>query len=469
MKTKILFINAINPYVEVEKRQPSLGIGYLASSLRKEFGDGAFEFLVVNSSVDKTVREFRPDLVFISSVTQNFDIARGYARRIKEAGIPVIVGGIHITMMPSSLDTCFDAGVIGEGECAVVELTDLYMKEKGFTSRGLAGIKGLVYRQGEEIIYTEPRPPIEDLDKISPPARDLLEIHDHTYMFTSRGCPYKCTFCASTRFWSRVRFFSAEYVVREMRDIADKYNASLISFYDDLFIADHERLKKIASMVKNDKKLKKLKFTCSARANLVTDEVVGYLKEMNVKSINLGLESGCERTLRYLKGGNVTVENNMKAIKTVKKHKLACQGSFILGSPTETREEMMQTYDFIKKAPLNILDVYVLTPYPGTPVWDYALKRGVVSEDMDWGSLNVNFASNADNAIILSEVLSKEEMIGLFKKFSKLRFFKNIKGVITHPYFKDIPKMAVQLLIERVSTTLKAAFKKTKKQKVGTC
>jgi len=450
IKTKILLINAINPHVEVEQRHPPLGLGYLVSALRKYFGEDFFEFRIVDRNIEKEIRQFNPGIVLISSVTQNFDIAIGYASFIKRLNIPLIVGGIHISMMPYSLDRAFDAGVIGEGEETVVELMKAFLKKGKLLPEDLNDIKGIIFRKEDSIIFTEPRPLIENIDSISMPARDFLKIEGHTYMFTSRGCPYKCVFCASTRFWNNVRFFSAEYVINEIWELVDNYNVKLISFYDDLFIADRQRLRDIVSLIKKDKKLGKVHFTCNGRANLINDEVVALLKEMNVLSVNLGMESGCERTLRFLKH-QVTLEQNINAVKTIKRHGLSCNGSFIIGSPQETREEMTETYKFIKKIPINLTDIYVLTPYPGTPIWDYAKKRGLVSENMQWSKLDVNFQNNYQQAIIVSEVMDRKEIIKIFKKFYRLRFFKNITGILTHPYLMDLPKTAIKLLTEKIN------------------
>ena len=454
MKTKILLINAINPNVEVEQRHPPLGLAYLVSVLRERFGKDFFEFLIIDRDVENEIKNFVPDIVFISSVTQNFDTAINYANFVKQFNIPVVVGGIHITMMPLSLKPCFDVGVLGEGEEVIIELMDIFLKNKKFLTEDLKDIKNIIFRDGSNIQSNPLRPPIKNIDVIPMPARDLLKINRHTYMFTSRGCPYKCVFCASTRFWDKLRFFSADYVVREIRELVDEYNVRLISFYDDLFIADKNRLKEIVSLIKKDKKLNSINFTCNGRANLINDETVLLLREMHVRSINMGLESGCKRTLQFLKP-QVALEQNFNAVKTVKKHRLACNGSFIIGSPEETKENMMETYNFIKKIPINLTDIYVLTPYPGTPIWDYALKKGLVSEDMSWSKLDVNFENNYEDAIILSETMSKEEIVEIFKKFHKLRFFKNLAGIITHPYLMDVPRMAVRILIEKFNLIFK--------------
>ena len=454
MEKRILLINAIHPHVEVEQRQPPLGLGYLVSRLRKHFGKGVFEFRIVDRNIEKEIKQFNPGIALITSVTQNFDIATNYAKLLKHNNIPSIVGGIHISMMPYSLDQSFDVGVIGEGEQTTVELLEVFLNRNKFLVGDLKEIKGIIYKEGDSINFTDARPVIKNIDSIYKPARDLLKIEEHTYMFTSRGCPYKCIFCASTRFWNNVRFFSAEYVIDEIRELVDNYNVKLISFYDDLFIADLQRLRDIVSLIKKDKKLGKVHFTCNGRANLINDEVVTLLKEMNVLSVNLGMESGCERTLKFLKQG-VTLEQNINAVKTIKKHGLSCNGSFIIGSPQETREEMMETYKFLKEIPINLTDIYVLTPYPGTPIWDYAKKRGLVSENMQWSKLDVNFQNNYQHAIILSEVMDRKEIIRIFKKFYRLGFFKNIFGILTHPYLMDLPKTVIKLIAEKISLKFK--------------
>ncbi|PJC48218.1 MAG: hypothetical protein CO035_04645, partial [Candidatus Omnitrophica bacterium CG_4_9_14_0_2_um_filter_42_8] len=256
MKLRFLLINVIHPDVEVEQRQPCLGLGYLVSALRKRFGREFFEFRVIDRDIKKEVKKFRPDIVLMSSVTQNFNVAVNYASLLKQEHIPVIIGGIHISMMPSSLGSCFDVGVIGEGEQTITELIELFLQKKKFLTQDLIAIEGILFREGDSIHFTKPRLPIEDLDLIDLPARDLLKIDRHTYMFTSRGCPYKCEFCASTRFWPKARFFSAEYVVKEITDLVRNYNVKLVSFYDDLFIAHQERLKSIVYLVRKNKKLK---------------------------------------------------------------------------------------------------------------------------------------------------------------------------------------------------------------------
>lgn len=438
MAIKVMLINAINPYAEIEYRYPPLGLGYLVSSLRRYFGVDTFEFKVVNNLTETEGSAFRPEIVGITSVTQNYSIAREYANRFKKKGIPVLIGGIHISMLPSSITPDMDVGVMGEGERTITDIFELFMNQGALATEELKKIKGIVYRDPEGHLHiTEERDPIIPLDQIPFPARDLFPVERHSYLFSSRGCPYRCVFCASSRFWGKVRFFSAEYVLQEIIELVERYRVKLISFYDDLMMADVERLKKLVRLLQKENFLGRVKFSLNARANLLTEEVVRLLKDMNVVSIGMGLESGNERILHYLKGKNISVEDNRAAIRLLKKYQIAANASFVIGSPDETKEEILDTFRFIKTSGLNFVDTYVLTPFPGTPVWEMAEKNGAVRDDMEWDRLNVNYGENR-SPVILSNTLEKSEIDRLFAKFQRQRLYIAAKNVWSHPFFWDI-------------------------------
>lgn len=434
MKTKILFINAIDIHQSVESFLPPLGLGYLASSLREKFGKNSFEFRIISNKVSEEIKKFKPDLVGITAVSQNYNLAKKYAKIAKKYGLPVIIGGVHITTLPSTLTPDMDIAVISEGEKTIGELFDLYTQNNLLNKKALKKIKGIAFRNRGKITLTGPRPMIQPLDQIPMPARDLMAISNPTYMFSSRGCPYRCHFCASCRFWKTTRFFSAPYVVREIKYLHQKYQITHIDFWDDLFIANRKRLKQIFILLKKENLLGKLSFGCSLRSNLVDEDLVRQLKEMNFTRVSMGLESASPRILEYLKGTSISVQNHQKAITLFQKYKIPPGASFIIGSPQETKEEILQTLNFIKKNPLRGFDVYVLTPLPGTPIWEYALKKGLVGQKMDWRKLNVDFAKNYKRAIILSETLTRKELYQLFRKFEKEKTRKLIFYGLKNPF-----------------------------------
>ncbi len=450
---KILLISAINTHVETETRYPQLGLGYLAGYARKELGADTHNFKIISSDVEKHVETFKPDLIGISCLSQNYGIAKKYASICKKRGLPVIVGGMHISLMPESLSEDMDAGVLFEGEQTMTELVRLYDRTGRFDANDLSSVRGICHRNDGRVTVTASRDLIGNLDDIPFPARDLLDIRaTHLSMFSSRGCPYRCVFCASSRFWDTTRFASAGYVAEEIKELYHNYGAKLISFYDDLFIVNRQRIRDLIGILDADGILGKVRFSCSARANLVNDATAKLLKELGVVSVALGLESGHPRTLKYLKGGSVTPEENAAAVNIISKNGMAANAAFVIGSPAETREEMLTTYNFIKKVPLRNFNVYVLTPFPGTPIWSEAIKNGLISEDFDdWMTLDaVHFGKHYEHAIIMSQTLSRKEIYSIYRKFQRLRYWVFFKNAYRHPFVKDVPRMAGILIRERL-------------------
>ena len=447
---KLLFINAINPESEIETRYTPLGILYLSASLKKALSVGMFELKLINKDIEKNLQSFRPDIVGITAVSQNFNYAIRYAKMACKEGLPTIVGGVHISMIPECLTEDMDVGCIGEGELTIIELMKVFLENKSFPPEELKKIDGIVFWKNGKRIKTPHRTAIREMDQIiRHPDRTMEGPVKHAYVFSSRGCPYRCVFCASSRYWNQVRFFSPEYIFAEVESLVNKSGAKMISFYDDLFVANKKRLHDIAILMEQGGLAKKVRFTCSCRSNMVDEDVVADLKRMGVVSVGLGLESGNPRILNYLKGRTVTVEDNRRAVKLLTSAGIKANASFIIGSPDETETEMMDTYDFIRKSKLSFVDIYVLTPYPGTPVWDFAKSRGLVSDDMDWGKLNVNFEVTHPNAIILSKTVNRKGLYQIYKKFRRQRLVRNIRSLITHPMLLDLPKVASGIAKEK--------------------
>jgi len=363
---KVLFVN-VTRNRRVQKRFYPLAFGYLVSYCEK-FGE-KFKFSYTEKLNKTILRSFQPNAVALTCVTENYNLARQYALISKrfDHEIKVVIGGVHISAVPYSLDKNMDVGVVGEGEQTFLEL----LRNKFDVSDN---IKGTVYHVGDVLRQTEQRKLVKPLDIIPHPNREMFTGQKQQYLFTSRGCPYKCVFCFSSRFWKGVRFHSPEYVAEEITQIKQQFKTSHLHIYDDIFCLDVERVRKIKDLVKD----LALTYSIQSRANLITEDLVKILKEMKVTSVGVGFESHSLRVLQFLQKGN-TPENNQRAVDLLKSYKINVHGSFIRDVPIESEQDLKTTYDFIRKNHISF-DMYRLMNYPATPIYD---------GNVDWDSYKV--------------------------------------------------------------------------------
>jgi len=169
MKIKFLLINAIDITKSLQTSLPPLSLGYLVSSLREKYGNDLIDFRIIDRDVAVTIRSYKPDIVGITSVSQNFNFAVKYAKIAKKHKIPVLVGGTHVTVLPSSMTRDMDVAVLGEGEEAIKELLEIFLPIKKFVISDLKKLKGLAFWDGKKVVQTEVRAPIMPMDAIPVP------------------------------------------------------------------------------------------------------------------------------------------------------------------------------------------------------------------------------------------------------------------------------------------------------------
>jgi len=407
-----------------------LGLGYLASYLIRELSG-------VEVAIFRTIEEgiaWKPDLAGISCMSPTFPAARTMAITLKaETGIPLVLGGPHISALPETLPEEFAAGVMGEGEETFREIVSLMLMGKGLFPENLEKISGLVFRDGENLGISLPRPLIEPLDRLPRPWRHWRGFDPNTaWIFTSRGCPYSCRFCFSSHYWRKCRFFSPEYVVEEIRSLLEQHHLPFLTIMDDLFAVDAKRLDAIREKMQG---LPSISLVVTLRAELVTDELCRSLRSMGVTYIQLGLESGSDPVLKYLKGSTASVSQNQRALDLCREQNLLPIGSFIMGSPGETPEDLEKTYSFIEEnlasGKLKSFTFGPLVPFPGTPLWEEACTRGlIVPEKLDWTTLDIDLRTfDLSRYTLLAETLTRREFEAAFHRFQTLsrQALKNLK------------------------------------------
>ena len=369
---------------------PPIGLAYLASVLRDGHDVKVLDASILGYSLNNVKRElkgFYPDVVGITSVTpsiyQAYQVAK-IAKDVRE-DCKVIVGGPHATFLPDqTLRECryIDIIVRGEGEETIRELVEAF--EEGEWAR----VRGITFRKGNHIISNEPRPFIKDIDEIPFPSWDLLPMDKYQFygqryatMLTSRGCPFNCSFCASSRlfggFW---RGRNPENVVEEIRILHEKFGIKNIEFIDDTFTLDQKRTERICDEIVREGL--DISWGASSRVDTLSRGLVEKMRNAGCWILFLGIESGCQKILDAI-GKRINIEQARKAVKIVKEAGIQVLGSFIIGFLQDTIETVNETIRFAKTLNLDYAEFSVLTPYPGTPIYEHAKKNNLLLTE-DW-------------------------------------------------------------------------------------
>lgn len=407
-----------------------MGLFYLASFAEKYFPE-KLEFSL-QTRID-FVPDPKADLLAISSMSRGFAYAVELAKKAKEfkPNLPVIIGGCHISALPHTLAPVFDAAVVGEGEETFLELLGILSAKGKLDPADLSGVKGLAYRQEGKVVINPPRPLIDPLDKIPIPKRDLWDVSERVkWLSSSRGCPFNCLFCALAQ--TRHRRFSASRVMEEILALKRAYDPDLIVFQDDLFMLNKSRIEEILVLMKEAGMKRETCFGVTLRADLVDEETVRLLKAMNARIVYMGIESGSEKTLNYFKSGNLKLSQVEKALDLLSAGGIKVEGSFIIGAPHETREDLLTTYNFIydhyRAGKLTFASINFLTPFPGSRLWKYAQELGKVSEDMDFSRLELTLNQfNPYRSVYLNQEIPLSEFCDYVGYFEELHFGINRK------------------------------------------
>jgi radical SAM superfamily enzyme YgiQ (UPF0313 family) len=345
-------------------------------------------------------------------------------KRIKPS-CKIVLGGPHVNLYPE--ETIKLAGVdflvLGEGEILFAQLLDRMNDPDS-----LRELKGLVFKnKNGEIIRTGP-PAImsEDVLNTLPfPARHLTPYKRYssllakrtpiTTAFTSRGCPFQCSFCARPHLGKRFRALSAQRVVEEF-EACLQLGIHEFLIYDDTFTVRRERVEAICRRV-IDKKLD-IGFDIRARVDTLDEELLALLKRAGCRGIHYGIEAGTPKILKVLRKG-IDLDYAKKIMDLTKKHRIQTLGYFMIGAPTETREDIEETFRAARWLNPDFIHLTILTPFPGTPIYLEGLAGGTIKKDY-WRE----FAANLDDGFqppFWEENFTREELqtliISGYKKF----------------------------------------------------
>lgn len=340
--------------------------------------------------VQSRIGNFEPEVVIFRFTPTTFDHDMQVAKLSKlvnpditTIGICWTLGGLGREVLGETPE--MDIFIRHEYEVVTPALVDAIAK-----GDVLRKVPGISFRERGEIIETDDALPIEDYNKLPLPAYELLDDLEpyfintpvgkpFTILYSSKGCPFKCTYCtvAGTKWKPR----SAENVLDELRYLKERFGIQTVSFFDETFTIDKERVKKIAAGTKE----LEITWYCNTRVNLVDKELLSNMKDGGCRGISYGIESGSQKILdKACKG--VDVKQAERAILWAKELGIKTLCSFILGLPGETNQTIDETIKFVKRTKPTGAQFNVLVPYPGTEIYRELQSQGKVGK-MDWREL----------------------------------------------------------------------------------
>lgn len=429
-----------------------LGLAYISSALKQN----GYETDIINlnisddfeTMIQKAFSQKAYDFMLTGGLSPHFSAVRDCVNmtRAYSQGIKIVLGGGLVSSQPELIFRVLkpDYLVIGEGEETIVEL----MRSIGDGGDDLSMVNGIGYRSAEgNLVLTKPRKPIPDINLIPWPDLEgigLDAILEQTFpsqsyeydafdyprpypISASRSCPYLCTFCFHP-VGNKYRQRSIQNVMEELTFALKRYKINLIDIYDELFSRDKQRvlefcreIKKLSNTVSWE-----IKWICQMRVDATDEELIEAMKDAGLHYLSLGIESYSHTVLKSLKK-HITPQQIDKTLKVARHFKISIQGNFIFGDKSETTETAKETLDYWKGSHSvfgDAIHLGFIQPYPGTELYKHCLKKGLISDELDF------LENHLLEPINMSDTMTEEEFQQLKVDIAKtdLLYYKYVSS-----------------------------------------
>lgn len=406
-----------------------LGLAYIAAALEQhghevDICDAPALGLTANG-ICELIRGRGYDLVGVTMLTPMYPRSVQVVKSIRKAfpEIKIVVGGPHPTILPHETLTEnkeIDFLVIGEGELTLLNLVDKVVR-----GQDMGGIPGIAYRRNGNVVVNQPAEMVANLDDLPMPARHLLPMHvyhmtksrsqsGHAYTVSvARGCPFSCAFCCRI-FGRKARHHSVERITREIGILVDDYGAKEINLEADTLTLNKHFIRSLCDGIIQSGLHRKITWTCESRVDTVNEDILRKMKEAGCWQISYGVETGSQRLLEVIHK-DITLDQIEKTFAITKKIGISIRAFYMLGIPTETREESLKTISFAKKLDARWSQFTLFTPYPGTELYDLALREeGTASQN--WADYKTHGGWTEGDLAYVPKGRTAEEMKKLQKR-----------------------------------------------------
>ena len=377
----------ISPPFKGLLREP-MGLYYLAGVLNSNgISTALMDFnieLPTRSGFRRYLQDLKPRIVGVTTYTFNFSVAQKIIEEIKktEPGTVTVMGGVHASALPEEIlkDTpALDFIVVGEGEFTFLELC-----RKILDGETVEDVRGLALRRDRKVVINPPRELIRDLDSLPLPNRELLPFEKYPVaaVQTSRGCPYNCIFCNINGFYGRrIRLRDPRKVVEECSILIEKFRRDRLFFFGDAFTFRSDWVEEFCDEIL----CKGLRFEwgCETRVDNVSLPLLRKMRRAGCIEIQYGIDYGDEEVLKNL-GKDISIGAISDAVEWAKEAGLFVDAFFIFNVPGEDEGTMENTFDLIQRVPVDAIEINLLTPYPGTPLWADPENFGMRIIDYDF-------------------------------------------------------------------------------------
>lgn len=420
---KVLFIY---PDICSNERNFQQGIAWVSSVLKEQGHKTSLLHVTQNIQIKDVITEVKkqkPDLIALSSTTNQYPFVKKCAESLREMEIPMVCGGIHATLVPSEVILDMDFVCIGEGEYPMLELANGL--EKG---KNVENIGNIWVRKGKEVITNEIRPLISNLDTLPFPDRELFNYKDllkrNGYcaeFLAGRGCPYACTYCCNHALrklylgkGSYVRMRSVDNVLEEIREIVQRYKAKSLWFYDDTFTMFPKWVAEFSKKYRNEFDLP---FACNGRVENLNSGIISNLKSAGCSMMGIGVETGNEWLRETILKRNISNSRIVDGFRMVKEAGIEANVFYMVGLPFETPVMIEDTLKLNSIIDPDGIQCTVFYPYRGTEAYVICKENGFLTGEHRYSYFD-------PESVLCMPELTKERIKYYFEKFNALSKIK---------------------------------------------